>query len=259
MYVLPQQPSSIARLLDASFRLLGSGFGNVYAIVLILAGSNIALGFLVSQFITLPAEDAAVTPEEIKQNFPAIFAMLFAYILCDLVCYGALVFRFDNLAQQRPDTLTDAFKVGVTKLPVMLAATILYVVALLLGSMLLLAPGLILGLSLSFYSVLIVTENLGGYSALKASHNLVWGHWWRTLSVYMAPGILVVIFYFLVGLIGYGLSDDEAPPGSFGILDVVTNISSALAMTYFYALAYVLCHDLKLRKSGDDLARRLSR
>jgi len=124
---------------------------------------------------------------------------------------------------------------------------------------LLLVPGIILGLSLSFYPILIVLENLGGYTALKTSHTLVWGLWWRTATVYMVPGILMIIFYALTGMIGYGLMDETAEPGAFGIVDLVTNTLSGLVMPYFYALAYVVFNDLKLRKSGDDLARRLYR
>jgi len=259
MYVLPQQPSSIAKLLDASFRLFGSGFGKVVAIALMLAASNITFAFLLNHFMAVPPDGSEVAPEEVKHNFPAFFATLFVYVIFDLTCYGAIISRFDNLVRQRVDSLGDALGLGAKKLPVMLAATILYSLAVILGSLLLLVPGIILGLSLSFYLIFVVIEDLGGYAALKASHNLVWGLWWRTLSVYMAPGILMVIFYFLVGMIGYGLSDESPAAGKFGMVDIVTNTISGLVMPYFYALAYVVYHDLKLRKSGDDLARRLSR
>ena len=264
MYVLPQQPSSIAKILDASFRLFTAGFGKIVGIGLMLAAFNVGFAYVVDQYFAMsipaPAGDApSAHPEALTHNLPAFFATLIGFTAFTFIFYGAIISRLDNLVHQREDSLGAALGIGVRKLPVLILAGILYGLALAIGSLLLLVPGIILGLSLSLYPIYIIVENLGGYASLKASHNLIWGLWWRTLSIYMAPGILILIFYFLLGMIGYGLADDDASKlGSFGIVDVVTNTLSGLAIPYFYALAYVVFHDLKLRKSGDDLARRLA-
>lgn len=259
MYTLPQEPSSMARLLDASFRLFSAGFVKVIGIGLMLAASYIAFAFMTNHIMGVPPDGSEISPEGFKHNLAAFFVAVFGFTMFTFLFYGAIIYRFDNITHQRQDTLVDALGVGMKKLPSMLVATILYTLAIAIGMLLLVVPGIILGLSLSFYWIFITVENLGGYASLKASHKLVWGLWWRTLSVYMVPGILMIIFYVLAGMIGYGLSDETATPGTFGAADIVTNLMTGLVMPYFSALAYVVFNDLKLRKSGDDLARRLSR
>ncbi|HLF98051.1 MAG TPA: YciC family protein, partial [Methylococcaceae bacterium] len=181
MYTLPQEPSSIARLLDNSFRLFSSGFAKVIGIGLMLAASYIAFAFLTALTMGVPPDGSGASPEGFKHNFAAFFAALFGFTLFTFLFYGAIIYRLDNMTHQRQDTLLAALGAGLKKLPNMLFATILYTLALAIGMLLLVVPGVILGLSLSFYWIFIMVDNLGAYASLKASHKLVWGHWWRTL------------------------------------------------------------------------------
>jgi hypothetical protein len=261
MQILPQQPRSIAKILDASFSLFAASFTRIIGIGMLIAAMYTVLTLLSVDFTAdlQPGADPEAMQGELFAKLPAFIGAIAAVSLLSFIFYGAIIYRIDNLARQREDTFGTALAVGLRKFPAMLLAVILYTLAVAAGTLLLVVPGVALMVSLSFYPLFIVVEDLGGYAALKASHRLVWGHWWRTLSVYMAPGILMLILYAALALVTYPLSGEADQSGSISAGDVLTNLLSGLAMPYFYALAYVLYHDLKLRKSGGDLAARLSK
>lgn len=260
MYVLPQQPSSIAKLLDASFRLFAEVFGRVIVIGLLLTALFLGLALTAELIFPMPADGAPppIPPEEVWNRLALFAGLIFIYTALYMLLYGAIIHRVDCLVQQRPDSLVDALWVALRRFPAMLAGTFLYFLAGAVGTVLLIVPGIIVGLSMSLYPALVMVDGLGGYSALRTSHGLIWGQWWRTLTVYLVPSILMFVFYGIAGLIGYALMDEGETPTGIGIADVITNTFSGLLMPYFSALSYVLLHDLKLRKSGGDLARRLA-
>jgi len=163
-----------------------------------------------------------------------------------------MISRIDNLVHEKDDSIAGAIALGLKKLPSMLLASVLYTLALIVGSLLLVIPGLILSLSLAFFAYLLILENEGAYQSLKSSHKLVWGNWWRTATVFM---VVIMIVFVLIGIIAgaTGSLDQE-----FGIFDVITNLFAAIYMPYFYCLAYVQYRDLKLRAYGGDLEARLA-
>lgn len=260
MQLLPPQPSSIAKILDASFKLYAACFTKVIGFGLIISALYIVITFLSASLVgDLPVpNDPEAAQDVMLQTLPEMIVYLIVVSLLSFIFYAGIIYRIDNQAQQREDSFGEALIVGLKKFPAMLLATILYSITVSIGSLLLLVPGIILMLSLSFYPVLIIVENLGGYASLQASHSLVWGNWWRTLTVYMAPGILALIVYIGLGLISYPLSNNANDPTAVDAMDIVSNLWSAIVMPYFYTLAYVVYHDLKLRKTGGDLAARLS-
>ncbi|MGR8935591.1 MAG: YciC family protein [Gammaproteobacteria bacterium] len=260
MQILPQQPSTIAKILDTSFKLYAAGFTKVIGMGVIISLFYVALTFLsASLSADLPAGAGSEAAQALMlKMLPALVGYVVLISLLTFIFYAAILYRIDNVAQQRSDGFGEAVTVGLKKFPGMLWAAILYGLAVAGGSLLFLVPGIALMLSLSFYPVFIVVEDLSGYAALKASHRLVWGHWWRTLTIYMAPGVLMLIVYIALGLISYPLGGDNASPGAVSVGDIFSNLLSAFVMPYFYTLAYVVYHDLKLRKSGGDLAARLA-
>ncbi|KJV06413.1 hypothetical protein VZ94_11375 [Methylocucumis oryzae] len=107
---------------------------------------------------------------------------------------------------------------------------------------------MIIGLSMSLYLNVIVVENKSGFAALKTSHSLVWGHWWRTLTVFMAPGLVFIILYAAilsaVLLFQYlGLNELD------WLVSIIANLLSALIAPYFLGLGYVQYHDLNVAQN----------
>jgi hypothetical protein len=259
MQILAQQPCSIAKVLDISFRLFAASFTKLIGYGLLLSAFYIVLTVLIAN---IGLDQAANDPEAVQTALAEAMPMLIGYAVIltifSFVLYAAMIYRIDNVARQREDSFAEALGVGLKKFLPMLLAMILYGLAIFVGSLLLVVPGIILMLSLSFCPFFIVVEDMGGYASLKASHNLVWGNWWRTMTVYLAPGVIMLALYMLLVFAAVAMNG-EVEPGTINPVDIISNLLSAVVMPYFYTLAYVLYHDLSLRKSGGDLAARLAK
>lgn len=250
MSLLAKEPASIAKVLDASFKLLKASFPKIIGfgilIGLISAGLSIS-GTLFTQGVGASGIESS--------GLIVFFIILLIGFLFFFGLYAAMIYRIDNVANQRDDSFGEAMGVAVRKFPVMLLAAFLYSIAVMLGMVLLVIPGLILTLSLFFYAYYIVLEDRSAYQSLKASHKLVWKDWWRTMGVFTVPGVLMLIVYFAFGmLMAYtGINENE-----INWVEVVMNLFTGLFTLYFYVLGYVQFHDLKLRKSGSDLEARMA-
>ncbi|MDD1611273.1 MAG: hypothetical protein LUO95_11975, partial [Methylococcaceae bacterium] len=136
---------------------------------------------------------------------------------------------------------------AVKKFPTIIVASILYSIAIMIGSFLLVIPAIILIISLSFFWYFILLEDKGSYESLMASHRLVWGDWWRTNIVFFIPSLILVIALFIVAFFN-GLFDPTPEPSN--TLDIGTDLLIAIIMPYFYVVGYLQYHDLKLRRNN---------
>lgn len=254
MSIIATEPVSIAKVLDSSIKLYTASFSKLIGIFSILAVLYIAMGLLTATFQPNPAAPPDAAAELLMENLPLLLGFVIVFSVASFVLYAAIIYRLDNVANEREDSFAEALTVGFRAFPSMFWAVFLYILAIIGGSILLIIPGLILSISLMFYLYFIVIDGLSGYSSLKASHSLVWGHWWRTSTIFTVPMIIWIAVMFTFGFLMAILA-----AGNQALVQVVTNLISVLVMPYFFALGYVQFHDLKLRKSGSDLASRLAR
>lgn len=252
MNLLPEEPSSIAKVLDTSFKLYKSTFSRVIGYSMMAALISAVVAYVMSSIMQDIAQTGDMS-DLLDVSFLYIGGIFIAWGLM-FAFFSAEIYRIDNFARQQEDTFSEALIVGFRKLPAMLLAVFLYYIAVVLGMLLLIIPGLILLISLFLYSYYIVLEDNSAFQALKASHKVIWNDWWRTVTVFTVPGILLVIIYFIYGLlVGFlGFDDNEIQ-----LIELVLNLFSGLYMPYFLSLGYVVYHDLKLRKSGSDLEARM--
>lgn len=258
MQLLASEPVSIGKILDISIKLYRTSFNKLVGLFLIMAAIYIFQGLMTEQLIGDPSAGGAQAHALMLTRLPMAMGYLLVSSLAVFVIQLAIIYRIDNIVQQREDSFIDALQFGCKKFPAMLMAVILYTLAIMGGTILLIVPGIILTISMMLYIYFIVVDSLGAYASLKASHNLVWGHWWRTLSVYMAPGVIAMVVYFaLVALLAFLGSSDSATVKL--LTTVISDLALAIFIPYFFVLGYVQFHDLKLRKSGGDLELRLAK
>lgn len=255
MQILPSQPASIAKILDVSIKLYIACFGQLISLFLVLAVFFIALGLFVDLLLTPPEPGFGDQETFILARLPLLLVVGFFASVTSFVLYGAMIYRIVNVVRQREDSALEAVQVGLNKFLPLLVAFVLYTLAVMIGSVLLLIPGIILSLSLVFYPYFIVIDDMDGFSALKASHQLVWGNWWRTASVLIVPEtVLMVLYFVLFFVIGLLSTVFAATPGLINLSNTFGNLLTALVTPYFFILGYVQFQDLKLRKSGADQA-----
>lgn len=254
--LLASQPTSIAKILDTSIKLYKASFVKLIGFFLIMAVFYISAGPILEPLIPKEQTNPANPPS--VEHLGLLLGYVLIMSLLSFVIYSAMIYRIDNVANQREDSFIEALQVGLKKFPSMLLAVFLYMIVMIGGTILFVIPGIILSLSMAFYLYFIVVDSLGGYASLKASHALVWGHWWRTMTVFMAPGIVMLVMVLSLGAL-VGFLSSAATIINSSLINVAINLLSAFITPYFFTLGYAQFHDLKLRKSGGDLEARLAK
>lgn len=171
-----------------------------------------------------------------------------------MVPLAMLLRRIALSARGQKESRSEEIRHALRAWPWMVLAFLVYALVVGFGLMLLVVPGVILFFSLLFVGFAVVLEGLKPLPALNLSHNLVWGHWWRTLGlvllVYIPLFLAVSIVAAILG-IGTGNASDAAVHGrdlfKQGVLEMV---ALAFFGPFIYSILYVYYHDLKLRRQA---------
>ncbi|MGQ0618703.1 MAG: hypothetical protein ACT4QA_02115 [Panacagrimonas sp.] len=257
----PQSPQPVGRVLDAGFQIFRTGFKAV-----------LPLSVVTSVLINLPqfAQAAAGGAEGSMVLAVAVLVLFVGGILLYLAGDMGMLVALDRIARGGPaPSLAELFGIGLRRLAPGLGATVLYMLAVTLGLLLLLIPGLILMISLAMVWPYLVVDRRGVVESLKASHTLIWGHWWRTTAVFTVAVLIYYIPMLLIGsIIGFIAATSEVAGAVQGspALNIATlliavlsqTLVTALLMPLLNAIIMVQFNDLKLRRSGSDLLARAS-
>lgn len=256
MFTLAQQPLSIGKVLDSGVKLYLSSFSKFILLSIIYAGLNIFL----TEY-TYSIEKAGYT----DTNIPAIITLVLISIVIFFVLYIAIFYRIGGVAAGRVASIGDSLKFGLRKTIPFFIASLLYGLAVMLGMILFVIPGFILMLSLILYTPAMLLDGGGIISSLTKSHNLIWGNWWRTATIFFIPTAIITVMImgllmFFGPAIGFGALQ-QADPTALRDIERYYNLSAsvvtAVITPLFYTITIVVYHDLKLRKSGGDLAARM--
>ncbi|MGW8246506.1 MAG: hypothetical protein ACWGOV_00220 [Acidiferrobacterales bacterium] len=260
MSVLSAQPQTIGKVLDGGIRLYVRGLGKVLPISLVIALIGMVPNYL------------RFNPGLVQQGDPASLVTLsigyvVIVVLLGIVIYGAMIKVYGDLGAGKSASVASGLKRGLGKLFPILIAGILYFLAVALGTVLLVIPGVILMLSMYLFSTAIILDDKGIIESLKYSHNLIWGNWWRTAVIFTVPVVIIIGLYVLLGIVlSLVMASMAAGAGSFNPANLsqfswfifAEAIINAIIYPLFYAMAVVVYHDLKVRKSGGDLEARLA-
>lgn len=247
MSILSAKPRELSELLTASFELYTKSFTRIIGYAL--------LAFVTNQLLTefmLNAMPEAFNPnvipdqqvEIISQAMPSLMLALIISAVASCVFYGASIYRIDNLVKGKNDDFSGAMLFAVSKIPSMLLAGFLYMLVTIAGLFLFVVPGFIVMISLVFCWYFILLENKTAIDALTSSHNLVWGDWWRTNWVFFVPVLVMFVLFFIIGAVAAFVLDPTSQAFS-----IVSGLLGTIVAPYFYGIAYLQYHDLKLRKS----------
>jgi len=117
---------------------------------------------------------------------------------------------------------------------------------------------LLIGLLFSFFALLLTPR--GPFGALAYSVRLTYGHWWRTLTVFIVMLMLVLVFYLLAATFAAMM----VPLIGAGDIALVTAISSvvvvalgAVGTPFICAILLAQFIDLRVRRDGLDLEARM--
>ncbi len=256
MYTYATQPQSIGKVLDNGFKLYTFSFTKVFGLALIAAVATNLPNIMISG---LRSEDPTIVLQALQSYFWVFPVMM----IIGIIFFNTMIFRIDSAVKDPAKGVGVALGVGLRKAVLVIVASILYTLAVMLGLILLVIPGLILSLSLLFYAALIVVDDEGIIASLTKSHRLVWGDWWRTMTVFLIPAIFFIVLYVILGFI-VGLMVSRVLPLAESVeaagrfMGIVSILVSAVGMPLFYSIMLAQLNDLKLRRQGLDLEARLA-
>jgi hypothetical protein len=255
----PATPQSIGQVIDNGFRIYRQILVPMLPVSLVVA--------LLSQAPEL-VHSLAPHPEFSFALVLLAGAGVLAWLIVYLAFYNGWIVALDALMRGQPALpLREVFARGAPTIGASFRGAMLYGLAVVAGCILLVIPGLYLMTALIFFWYFIVLEGMGGAASLGASRELVKGHWWRTLTVFSVAGLIyLAAFSVLLGVVAavFGLSaslsglenaKDTAPEIGWAVLALQAG-ANALLLPMWNTISLVMFRDLKLRKSGADLAAR---
>jgi len=268
MYHRPTEPLPIGSVIDDAIRLYRFSFTRCLPLALIGALLLVALGIHESQRLGslltgnagVAGAMAALARLRAMEHMPGLWLEYLATMLVWLVIRAALIIRQHTLATRDTDSVAGALASALRRLPSMVVASILWAVAVLLGTLAFILPGIWLWGRFQLWLAAMFVEDLGAPQALGRSWRLVERHWWRSTTT-MGVAIVIILVLSLLGgiLAGVGVAIFHASAATALILTTMMNlIINVFTAPMLTAALLAIYHDLKLRREGGDLAARVS-
>ncbi len=257
MYQLATAPRGIGQVLDSVFKLTGTAWLKMLPYALLgTVLSAVPFVYLLSTGVL--DDPVRMATFSVSPAYWLTIAVIFPINMC---LYGAGIARIESIAQGSDIGLGASFGAALPKVFTMIIATICFMLVVGLGFVLLVIPGIILLGSLFLFVPAIVLDGKGPVESLKFSHKLVWGNWWRVATIGAVSLIILYLIYMLAGLLiglfagGMLVSD----PATFFIVNMIATMVGGLILTaFFFALYAELYREVKMRKTGGDLAARIA-
>jgi hypothetical protein len=261
MYAQPSAPLSIGGVVDDAIRLFRSSFKSCWVFALVL--SAMLFGLQIFLIATIPNFGSPKqTPAQVLAAFasPVVIGSYVVVTVLTLVCYGALLTRQSAVARgDESVSVGQAFGTGFRRLPAMLLAAVLWIVAVAVGMIALVIPGLWVSVRLYLWMTAMFVEDAGAVASLQISWRLTKGHWWRAVGILTVTLIIFVVFSVALNFaagIAAGLAH-FGPARAQIMIALLQMVCYTLLYPFITATLLAMYHDFKLRREGGDLAARV--
>jgi hypothetical protein len=255
MYHLATAPRGIGQVLDSVFQLTRASFFALLPFAALVGlVSSIPLVYMIwTGALNDPARLATM------MFTPGYWIATLVMLPLMFVAYGGAIVRAEAVAQGEPLGFGESVRKVLPQLFTIILAAICFAIAVGVGLVLLVIPGVILMVSLYLFLPAILLDGKGAFDSLTHSHSLVWGNWWRTMAIVTIAVIVMYVLFLLVGVvIGIFFGFAGADPVFLILVNLATTtLGGLLLMPLFTALYVEIYRDLKMRKSGGDLAARI--
>jgi hypothetical protein len=249
----PSRPQSVGEVLDSGFR--------IFTVTLVRCLPYGLLSMLAGQLVNLFDIVTGQPLGEFGNGDPFWFVWYAAGAIIALGLWSAMMLRQSAIAAGRPTRMRAELREAFTRLPLVLASLIVWIVGTAIGLVLLVIPGIYLSVALPFAWPAVIVRRMGLGESIRYSLRLSRRNWWRTGAVFTV-GFVVLFVFYAVGLVFALLI---APVVGAVDLAVVTAIATAVfasmgafAGPFLCALMIATFGDLQVRAEGSDLERRIA-
>jgi hypothetical protein len=264
----PARPLTVSEVLDLVFQIFKATLvrGLPYGICAVIA----------QQLPNVYALASGVTLRQILGSGQPIGVAIFCVgVLLALIAWAALLLRQRALVERRQTSIRSELGEALRRLPSFAVATLLYLAVVGCGAaVVMVVPpqnrtlvrvplevlSLYLAVLLSCTWPAVLFAGQGPLGALRQSARLVWGNWWRMAAIYFVGGAVVVVVSVLFGaLIGAIVSSlGGGVPVMTSVFLEVTIVLGAVMAPFVGALLLATFGDLRARREGTDLQRRVA-
>ena len=256
MYQRPSEPLSIGGVLDNGIALFKASLARTFPLA--LAGGLLST---LPEIVTRVTGLGSLQDALVGGSIGLPLGVVAISSLLTMAAYLAVLSIQDGISNNRSVAIDEAVLTGLTRLPAMLGASILYGVAIFIGMILLIVPGIIISVYWILYTIAVIADQKGPVQSLGYSYQLIKGYWWRTAAILGVLGIIAMVLYtalimFVAGGVIGGAMGSEESMGLLIFTFVVTPLIAAVMTPFFYAILLEMYNDLKLRRGGHDLLRR---
>jgi hypothetical protein len=175
--------------------------------------------------------------------------------------WSALLIRQRALAAGMPTGAGAELRTALRRLPRLIVLAVCLALAVGLGTAALVIPGVYLLPSLAFAAPALLLDRKGPIDALLYSSALVYRHWWRTLMILLVGlAVLSALYGFVLVVIAVVFTLRGTP--DLAVVAAVTTatgiILAAALMPFLFGLVLASYGELRVRREGVDLERRIA-
>jgi hypothetical protein len=125
------------------------------------------------------------------------FLIVILGIIIIAVSNAAMTVLFSSILNKEPFDIKKILSAGLSYLPKMITAVLLYGLLIILGVFFFILPGLIIGARLSLYNYYIIYENMEPVDALKESFNATKGATFEVTTIFVVIFLIATLPYVL--------------------------------------------------------------
>ena len=237
----PPRPQSIGEVLDSAFF--------IFKVTLVKCLPYGLFAMVASQLQSI--YDVA-TGRPLGSGGLAWWLFFVLGMLASIVLWSAVIVRQKAILEQKVTTVWSDLGEGLRRLPAMVAALVLAVVAVCVGLVLLVVPGLYLSVAYSLAAQAILLDGKNPVEALRHSSWLVRGNVLRASTIFSVGLTMVLVFdlmmFTLVAvLLQFAGSGDVTVVTSY--LPVVVIALGAVTAPFLCALGLALYAELEVRRA----------
>lgn len=238
--MLATHPVSISNLYSQTFSLWPSFFKKI----LVLAFICTILPISITQY----AWDFWRVNHISTEKLEIILLIILINIIISMGSYTALLLKTNSLLLNQPLATSILLKTIFIKIPALIIAFCISIVAVFLGSAVFIIPGFyILGMIFIFYPVVILYSN-NPFKDFITSYHLIHHHWWRTFFVIIFPLIMISLFSsFIAYLLAQATSSITNVPFQFALCLLGQSLIMSPFSVWISTQMLLLINDLKLR------------
>jgi membrane-anchored glycerophosphoryl diester phosphodiesterase (GDPDase) len=248
----PARPQSTGEVLDTTFRIF-------QATLLKCLPYGLA-AMLAAQAPNIHDLARGIAPRGFGSNDASWLTLSAAGTLATLVCFCAIMLRQNAMLHGAPVSTRSELIRTVRRLPGIAALFVLSVLVLVIALAALVLPGVYLSVPLVLAWPAFVIEGQGAVEALRTAWRLTRHQWWHATAVLTVGFTVVMVFVLGVTICAVALpfAGGADVAVATALTAAVLVVMGAIAVPFFGALLIATCGELRVRREGLDLERRLA-